>query len=116
MRTKLFLLAIVLSSIACGMQAPKEATRNRSETTIYVRTQSTAETSTDHFPDTVKMIVTASTLNVRECAGTGCAVIGELQRGQVVTCTDFDTPAEGVFQWCEHSTGWSSMQFMEVAE
>lgn len=98
MRLKL-LAWVSIFTFACGAQAALP---------VYEDTQPPTQTSTAvNYP---AMVVTADTLHVRECAGTGCAVIdgAELRRGDVVTCYEY----EG--NWCRHEKGWSNARYMEA--
>jgi len=105
------LTLLVLLSLACGLEAPDMARNDTISQNVTIPQKVTNY-------EVVKFTVTADDLNVRECAGTGCAVIDgmELQRGDTVVCTDFDTPVNGVYAWCKHRLGWSSTQYMEVVK
>lgn len=100
MKTKLLYLSIfVVFSLACGMQAPKV---NPTQTAIDTR-------MTPEMSVAVKMTVTGS-LNIRADHTEKSDDIGDLFRGQTVTCFEF---YKG---WCKHELGWSNTHWLRMVE
>jgi len=100
-----FLFTIALVSLACGV--PVAATKPITKP---------AEVVTQTAIVGQMMVVNSGGLNVRECAGTGCAVIGLLQDGDIVTLTGkTEIPLNGVYTWYEISApveGWVTERYL----
>lgn len=98
-----WLFLFTLPTLACGMQAPAEV-QTASEVE-FTDTHPTAEESMD-----VKMIVTGD-LWIRPTAGDLGRALGELHKGDVITCVEFSVVGDSI--WCRHERGWSNARWLE---
>ena len=94
MRKFLYIAALVSVSLACGVNTQLPTVQNTPEVLQVVSTNT-------HAAPEMSMVVTAETLRIRTGAGEEFSAVGELQNGQIVTCSSID-PAEDGGQWCKH--------------
>ena len=83
-KSKLILLVLVVSSLACSLTSPPE---NRAEE-ISIQAQPTAQIADELIMPTstpITCIVTATVLQLRECAGMSCIVKNWLDHGDVLS-------------------------------
>ena len=102
----LYIAALVLSALACGVNTQLPYSQNTPEVLPQV------EITNTHAAPEMSMVVTAETLRIRTGAGEEFSAVGELQNGQIVTCSSID-PAEDGGQWCKHDKGWSNIRYMK---
>lgn len=109
MRKFLFISALVLSALACGVSSQLP------EVDAIPTSHEAVPTST---PESVRMIVTADEgLNIRVCPNVDCMELeGDLLSGEIVTCDKFQAPMNGDGLWCRHERGWSNARWMEVVK
>jgi len=112
MKKLIYLLACI--SLACTSQLAPAVTMDSQTITkppkVVVQTAIISQ----------MMVVNSGGLNVRECAGTGCAPVGLLQDGDIVTLTGkTEIPLNGVYTWYEISApvaGWVSGRYLSNLE
>lgn len=106
MRNLLCITLLMSVSLACGVATLPENNvvdaNPTSQVVVFTPTQIEPEMS---------MIVTAETLRIRTGAGEEFSAVGELQNGQIVTCSD-TKPAKDGGMWCKHELGWSNIRYM----
>ena len=101
-KMRYLLIPLVLASIACGVNTSLPYSQNTPEVLPKV-----VFTNTHAAPE-MSMIVTAETLRIRTGAGEEFSAVGELNYGQIVTCSSID-PAEDGGLWCRHDLGYSAI-------
>lgn len=102
----LFIAALMLSALACGVNTQLPYSQNTPEVLPQV-----VSTNTHSAPE-MSMIVTAETLRIRTGAGESFPLLGYLENGQIVTCEAIEPALDGGL-WCKHELGYSNTRYMK---
>ena len=102
MRKFLYITALVLASLACGVSTSLPvADAIPTPSAVYLSPTPEAQ-----------YIVTAETLQIRTGAGEGFPAVGYLSQNEIVTCLSI-APAQDGGRWCRHDLGYSNIRYMK---
>lgn len=108
----LLVAALSVLAIACGVQAtlPTAAPVPTEQPTAWTISRPAAAPTPPPF---LRYVVTANSLNARECASTSCAVDVVLERGQEVRLIGAAVINENMEVWQFTNFGWVDPQYIE---
>ena len=106
MRNLLYISALMLSALACGVSTQLPYEQIESEVLAPTKSVILPTVSAN-----AEMVVTAETLRIRTGAGEEFEEVGLLNYGQIVTCSALETAQDGGL-WCRHELGWSNIRYM----